>query len=107
MATTEMENITATFIYASILRNKEEPTFEVIRAIHMLLNQNATCIFCGVYGNTLGLLGLTITTAAYRTRAWNYEDRYVDIAVPKYVTKALIKLGHTAPKKPEHSPHRH
>eukprot|EP00957_Ditylum_brightwellii_P048990 3717062-Ditylum_brightwellii.AAC.1 len=38
---------------------------------------------------------------------WNYKDRYVDIAVPKYVTKALVKLGHKAPTKPKHSPHRH
>eukprot|EP00957_Ditylum_brightwellii_P059416 4511112-Ditylum_brightwellii.AAC.1 len=37
----------------------------------------------------------------------NNEDCYVDIAVPKYVTKVLVKLGHKAPAKPEHSPHRH
>eukprot|EP00957_Ditylum_brightwellii_P044825 3400858-Ditylum_brightwellii.AAC.2 len=38
---------------------------------------------------------------------WNYMDHYVDIVVPKYVTKALVKLGHKAPTKPKHSPHRH
>eukprot|EP00957_Ditylum_brightwellii_P006952 526355-Ditylum_brightwellii.AAC.1 len=69
MATTEMENITATFTHPSILRNEEEPTFEAIRAIHKLLNQNATVILRGAYGNTLGLLGLTIIPAAYRTLA--------------------------------------
>ena len=69
MATTEMENITATFTHLSIPQNKEEPTFEAIRAIHKLLNQNATGILRGAYGNTLGMLGLTITPAAYRTLA--------------------------------------
>eukprot|EP00957_Ditylum_brightwellii_P156793 11933894-Ditylum_brightwellii.AAC.1 len=69
MASTEMENITATFTHPSIPRNEEEPTFEVIQAIHKLLNQNATGILCGAYGNALGILGLTITPAAYRTLA--------------------------------------
>eukprot|EP00957_Ditylum_brightwellii_P155245 11818667-Ditylum_brightwellii.AAC.1 len=38
---------------------------------------------------------------------WNYEECFVDIVVPKYVTKALVKLGHKTPSKPEHSPHCH
>eukprot|EP00957_Ditylum_brightwellii_P045042 3416753-Ditylum_brightwellii.AAC.1 len=63
MASTEMENITATFTHLSILRNKEEPTFEAIQAIHKLLNQNATGILHRAYGNALGMLGLTITPA--------------------------------------------
>eukprot|EP00957_Ditylum_brightwellii_P149052 11349026-Ditylum_brightwellii.AAC.1 len=64
-----MENITATFTHLSIPRNKKEPTFEAIRAIHKLLNQNTTGILRGAYGNTLGMLGLMITTAAYCTLA--------------------------------------
>eukprot|EP00957_Ditylum_brightwellii_P145275 11064585-Ditylum_brightwellii.AAC.1 len=64
-----MENITATFTHPSIPQNKEEPTFEAIRAIHKLLNQNDTGILCGAYGNTFGVLGLTITPAAYHTLA--------------------------------------
>eukprot|EP00957_Ditylum_brightwellii_P075592 5745322-Ditylum_brightwellii.AAC.1 len=64
-----MENITATFTHPSIPQNKEEPTFEAIRAIHKLLNQNATGILRQAYGNALGMLGLTITPAAYCTLA--------------------------------------
>ena len=36
---------------------------------------------------------------------WNYIDGYVDISMPQYVQKALKKLNHPPPKKPQHSPH--
>eukprot|EP00957_Ditylum_brightwellii_P022759 1716407-Ditylum_brightwellii.AAC.1 len=69
MASTEMEHITAMFTHLSIPRNEEEPTFEVLWAVHKLLNQNTTGILCGAYGNELGMLGLTITPAAHCTLA--------------------------------------
>eukprot|EP00957_Ditylum_brightwellii_P024249 1829202-Ditylum_brightwellii.AAC.1 len=38
---------------------------------------------------------------------WHYDEKFVDITVPEYVEKALIKLGHKKPTKPKHSPHCH
>eukprot|EP00957_Ditylum_brightwellii_P102186 7789445-Ditylum_brightwellii.AAC.1 len=69
MASMNVENITAKFTHPSIPRNAEEPTFEAIRSEHKFLNQNATGILHEAYGNTLGMLELTITTAAHRTLA--------------------------------------
>jgi hypothetical protein len=39
------------------------------------------------------------------TLAWNYDDGYVDISMPQYVTKALAKFRHQPPRVPQHSPH--
>ena len=36
---------------------------------------------------------------------WDYERRHVDIAMPGYVDKLLARFEHTAPHKPQHSPH--
>eukprot|EP00957_Ditylum_brightwellii_P000022 1394-Ditylum_brightwellii.AAC.1 len=69
MASTEVDTIIAAFTHPNIPRNTEEPNFELIQAVHKLLNQNATGILRGTYGNTLGMLGLTITPTAYHTLA--------------------------------------
>ena len=37
---------------------------------------------------------------------WDYKNKWVDISMPGYVIKALKKLEHPAPTKPQHSPHR-
>ena len=37
---------------------------------------------------------------------WNYTEGYVDLSMPNYVTKALERLGHRAPPRPQHSPHK-
>ena len=39
------------------------------------------------------------------TLVWNYTERYVDISMPGYMTKALNKFDHKPPKRPEHAPH--
>ena len=36
---------------------------------------------------------------------WNYEKRWVDTAMTKYVKKQLVKYGHVAPEKPQHCPY--
>jgi hypothetical protein len=36
---------------------------------------------------------------------WDYTNRTVDLSMPDYVTKALARLRHPSPKKPQHSPH--
>ena len=36
---------------------------------------------------------------------WNYDNGYVDIEMPNYVTKTLKKLKHPQPKKPITAPH--
>ena len=41
--------------------------------------------------------GLTLT--------WDYEARTVTISMPGYVARALQRFQHTAPARPEHSPH--
>eukprot|EP00957_Ditylum_brightwellii_P027425 2073268-Ditylum_brightwellii.AAC.1 len=69
MLTSNIANVVASFTHPTLPRNAEEPTFESIQSIHKLLNQNATSVLRGVYGNTLGLLGLTITRESYRTLA--------------------------------------
>ena len=35
---------------------------------------------------------------------WNYKDRTLDTSVPGYVQSKLNQFGHSAPKKPQHSP---
>ena len=37
---------------------------------------------------------------------WNYNQRWVDISMPEYVIKTLIRLEHPFPSKPKHAPHR-
>ena len=37
---------------------------------------------------------------------WNYPDGYVDISMKHYVIKALQKLQHTFPKRPQYAPHK-
>ena len=36
---------------------------------------------------------------------WNYAQGFVDISMPDYVSKALIKLGRIPSTTPQHSPH--
>jgi len=38
------------------------------------------------------------------TLKWNYEHRYVDISMPGYVEKQLLKYKHPKPSKPVHTP---
>ena len=37
---------------------------------------------------------------------WNYAEGYVDVSMPGYVHRALIRYGHKPPAKPQHAPHR-
>jgi endonuclease I len=37
------------------------------------------------------------------TLEWNHEERYVDISMPGYVKKQLLKYKHPNPKKPVHT----
>ena len=37
--------------------------------------------------------------------ATNVADRYVDISMPKYVIKQLVKYEHPMPKRPQHCPY--
>ena len=46
-------------------------------------------IFCGIYLD------------------WQYDKKWVDLAIPNYIAKALVKYGHKLPKRPQHSPHKH
>ena len=39
--------------------------------------------------------------------AWNYQAGHVDVSMPKFVEKALQKLQHINPKKPQNQPHKH
>ena len=39
------------------------------------------------------------------TLKWNYEKGYVDISMPNYVHKNLVKYKHEAPRKPQHCPY--
>ena len=36
---------------------------------------------------------------------WNYEKQYVDVSMPGYVAKALQRLQHTSPARPQYAPH--
>jgi hypothetical protein len=38
------------------------------------------------------------------TLKWNNEKRYLDISMPGYVEKQLIKYNHPKPKKPQNCP---
>ena len=37
---------------------------------------------------------------------WDYDAGHVDISMPNYAIKALKKLNHPPPKKPQHAPHK-
>ena len=39
------------------------------------------------------------------TLKWNYAEGYVDIAMPNYVQKQLVKYRHNAPKRPQYCPY--
>ena len=41
------------------------------------------------------------------TLHWNYEQGFVDIAMPNYISKLLQRLNHIPPNKPTFSPHEH
>ena len=36
---------------------------------------------------------------------WNYDTRHVDINMPGYIEKLLVRFKHKPPHKPQHSPH--
>ena len=36
---------------------------------------------------------------------WEYKKGHVDISIPEYIPKALTRLNHPAPKKPQYAPH--
>ena len=36
---------------------------------------------------------------------WNYEARYLDISMPGYIEKLMIRYKHRGTSKPEHSPY--
>ena len=38
------------------------------------------------------------------TLNWHYEKQYVDIAMPNYVPKQLLKSGRPPPKRAQHTP---
>lgn len=37
---------------------------------------------------------------------WNYAQGYVDISMPGYIERALLRFEHPRCKRPEHAPHR-
>ena len=47
----------------------------------------------------------TVSLYCGLTLEWNYIKRYVDVFMPWYVCKSLIRFGHTDPSKPQHSLH--
>ena len=36
---------------------------------------------------------------------WEYQKGHVNIWMPKYIPKAMIRLNHPSPKKPQYAPH--
>ena len=40
------------------------------------------------------------------TLKWNYSQGYVDVSMPEYVVKLLLKLGHIPPTHPQHAPYK-
>ena len=40
------------------------------------------------------------------TLDWHYDDGFVDISMPEYVTNALLKFQHKSPSRPCHAPHK-
>ena len=39
------------------------------------------------------------------TLKWNYDAGYVNISMPRYITRLLSKLNHPIPPSPQYSPH--
>jgi hypothetical protein len=39
------------------------------------------------------------------TLRWNYTNRWVDISMPGYIRRALLRFAHATPSRPQHSPH--
>ena len=39
------------------------------------------------------------------TLDWDYENRTVDLSMPGYVEKALVRFKHPTPRKPQHAPY--
>ena len=37
---------------------------------------------------------------------WNYDRGFVDMSMPKYISKALTKFNHKPPKRPQHAPYK-
>jgi hypothetical protein len=40
------------------------------------------------------------------TLDWHYDEGYVDVSMPDYVPRALVKFGHPPPRRPQHAPHK-
>eukprot|EP00957_Ditylum_brightwellii_P026024 1967645-Ditylum_brightwellii.AAC.1 len=38
---------------------------------------------------------------------WQYDKTWVDLAIPNYIVKVVMKYRHKLPKRPQHSPHKH
>jgi hypothetical protein len=39
------------------------------------------------------------------TLRWNYQQRWVDVSMPGYIRRALLRFAHSMPDRPQHSPH--
>jgi len=39
------------------------------------------------------------------TLAWDYDQRTVDLSMPRYIQRALQRFHHPAPARPQHAPH--
>jgi hypothetical protein len=39
------------------------------------------------------------------TLKWNYDERWLDISMPGYIKKLLLKYKHCMPTKPQHCPY--
>jgi hypothetical protein len=93
MSHTNIDNITALFTHPHIPRNVEVPHFESIQSIHMLLNQNTTGVLCSAYGNTLGMLGLTLIAASYQTLAgtdFNLPTQPPPSVIPSFASNVQV-----------------
>mmetsp|Transcript_19484 Transcript_19484/g.28690 ORF Transcript_19484/g.28690 Transcript_19484/m.28690 type:complete len:408 (+) Transcript_19484:103-1326(+) len=69
MVLSDAETVQASFTHPNIPKYIGEPTFEVIHEVHKKLNQNATSILRGAWGNRLGLLGYTVAPNMYQQLA--------------------------------------
>jgi hypothetical protein len=47
------------------------------------------------------------TVYSGKTLKWDYKNRTCDISMPGYVSNALSKFQHDAPKHPQHTPSRY
>ncbi len=41
------------------------------------------------------------------TMDWDHKNHKVHLSMPEYVERALARLGHPIPSKPQHQPHQH